>query len=247
MAEDASQRVASVLDFIERCGVDPDVPSLIAEFYQLVGKYGFGHAVGGAWSGFGPHRSHRFFFNNWPASWIDLYNQHGFFADDPYVAESRRRTTPFLWDEIVDRPDTLPRAREIHRIGWDYGWRQVLGIPIHGPFNFEGMVSMASMEPLILSLSDRALLRAASMTIHERCRRSIEPAGDADPDANPVLTKRELECMRWVAAGKTDWEIAQLLGIAPPTAHYHVERAKKKLKTSSRTGAVALLVLQGLI
>jgi DNA-binding CsgD family transcriptional regulator len=63
----------------------------------------------------------------------------------------------------------------------------------------------------------------------------------------PELSKREVECMKWVAAGKTDWETAQILGISRSTAHFHVERVKKKLRKSSRTEAVAILVLHGLI
>jgi LuxR family quorum sensing-dependent transcriptional regulator len=63
----------------------------------------------------------------------------------------------------------------------------------------------------------------------------------------PDLSAREIECMQWVAVGKTDADIAQLLGISPATAHYHVEQAKKKLAMSSRTEAVALLVLHGVI
>lgn len=51
--------------------------------------------------------------------------------------------------------------------------------------------------------------------------------------------------MEWVAAGKTDWEIGQLLSISPATVHFHVERVKRRLATSSRTHAVALLVLNG--
>ena len=53
--------------------------------------------------------------------------------------------------------------------------------------------------------------------------------------------------MRWVAAGKTDWEIAKLLGISASTVHFHVERVKKRLVTSTRSQAVALLVLHGIL
>ena len=38
-----------------------------------------------------------------------------------------------------------------------------------------------------------------------------------------------------------------LLEISTSTAHFHVERVKKRLATSSRTEAVALLVLHGAI
>jgi DNA-binding CsgD family transcriptional regulator len=53
--------------------------------------------------------------------------------------------------------------------------------------------------------------------------------------------------MGWVAAGKTEWEIGQLLGIAVSTVHFHVAKVKARLGTSRRTSAVALLVLHGLL
>jgi DNA-binding CsgD family transcriptional regulator len=61
------------------------------------------------------------------------------------------------------------------------------------------------------------------------------------------MTGREIECMKWVAIGKTNWEIGQVLGISASTVHFHVEGAKKKLNKSTRTEAVAMLVLHGLI
>ena len=53
--------------------------------------------------------------------------------------------------------------------------------------------------------------------------------------------------MRWVAAGKSDSDIATLLKISPATAHFHVEKVKTALGVRSRTEAVALLVLDGLL
>ena len=42
-------------------------------------------------------------------------------------------------------------------------------------------------------------------------------------------------------------KIAQLLGIKPVTAHYHVERAKAKFGVKTRVEAVAAAVLSGLV
>jgi DNA-binding CsgD family transcriptional regulator len=53
------------------------------------------------------------------------------------------------------------------------------------------------------------------------------------------LTPRELECLRWVAIGKTDAEIAVILSISPRTARFHVENAKLKLRADTRIQAVA--------
>jgi LuxR family quorum sensing-dependent transcriptional regulator len=51
--------------------------------------------------------------------------------------------------------------------------------------------------------------------------------------------------MRWVAAGKSDAEIAEILSISPGTVTLHVERAKRKLDAFRRTFAVVKAVRCG--
>jgi DNA-binding CsgD family transcriptional regulator len=53
------------------------------------------------------------------------------------------------------------------------------------------------------------------------------------------LTSRELEVLRWVAHGKTNAEIAQLLWLAPSTVRKHLENVYAKLGVTTRTAAVA--------
>ena len=52
------------------------------------------------------------------------------------------------------------------------------------------------------------------------------------------LTPREREIMQWVASGKTDDEIGDILSIGATTVTSHVENAKQKLDAFRRTYAV---------
>jgi DNA-binding CsgD family transcriptional regulator len=61
------------------------------------------------------------------------------------------------------------------------------------------------------------------------------------------LTERELECLTWVALGKTDSEIGELIGRAPSTARFHVESAIEKLGVNNRARAAAVACQMGLI
>lgn len=56
------------------------------------------------------------------------------------------------------------------------------------------------------------------------------------------LTQREGEVLAWVAQGKTNTEIATILGITPLTAKKHLENILHKLGVENRTAAAALLV-----
>jgi DNA-binding CsgD family transcriptional regulator len=52
------------------------------------------------------------------------------------------------------------------------------------------------------------------------------------------LTAREREVLEWVAAGKTDRDIAAIVGISPRTVHKHLQHAYAKLGVETRTAAV---------
>jgi DNA-binding CsgD family transcriptional regulator len=61
------------------------------------------------------------------------------------------------------------------------------------------------------------------------------------------LTVRELEVLRWVAAGKTNWEIGVILAMAERTVKFHLANVFAKLGTFSRSHAIAKAVRLGLV
>lgn len=61
------------------------------------------------------------------------------------------------------------------------------------------------------------------------------------------LTKRETECIRWAAEGKSEWEISMILGISEHTSEKHLLSAKSKLGAVNRTQAVAEAIRRGYI
>jgi LuxR family quorum sensing-dependent transcriptional regulator len=62
-----------------------------------------------------------------------------------------------------------------------------------------------------------------------------------------VVSPRERECLAWIAAGKTDWEISSILTIAEATVDKHVRRARAKLGAANRAQAVAEALRCGII
>jgi DNA-binding CsgD family transcriptional regulator len=235
-------RAAIGLECAARCAAGEDLPALIADFQKTIGAFGFAASSCGAWVGLGHARTHRFFFRDWPPDWITLYESGRMFGRDPVVSEARRRMAPFRWGEISrlseDEAQVLAAARA-------HGWIDGFVVPIHGPAGYQGVVSLAATSRLSLDPLERAVLTTMATTIHHRCR-SVVGFGSAS-HALAHLTAREIECLQWVASGKTDWEIGALLGIAAVTAHYHVEHAKTKLGVRSRVQAVALLILHGML
>lgn len=54
------------------------------------------------------------------------------------------------------------------------------------------------------------------------------------------LTKREQDVLRWLKAGKTNWEISRILELSESTVKFHVGNLVSKLGAHNRAHAVAL-------
>jgi DNA-binding CsgD family transcriptional regulator len=62
-----------------------------------------------------------------------------------------------------------------------------------------------------------------------------------------LISARELDCLKWMAAGKTAWEASVILGISERTVRFHLNAARAKLDCLTTTQAVAKAVSQQLI
>lgn len=212
-------------------------------FRDTIATHGFNASACGAFLPTDSGPETHFFFQDWPQAWIELYAKRNFLAADYGVAEARRRISPFTWLE-AKAERTLSRAeQEIWDTACEWGWTDGFSVPIHGPGGYFGLVTMAGKErPMPAAL--RGDLHQLAFLTHERCRALTGLTPVADP--GETLTHRELECIRWVVAGKTDPEIAYLLGVSQTTVRTHVDQARRKLGARSRAQAVARLVLSGL-
>jgi len=108
--------------------------------------------------------------------------------------------------------------------------------------------------PTLLGVAVRRLHDAAEIVVGDlRLRRLTGDASDQIavevatlaalsttlPACAPALTAREAEVMVWVARGKTNRDIAEILGMSPRTVNKHLEHIYEKLGVETRTAAVA--------
>lgn len=59
------------------------------------------------------------------------------------------------------------------------------------------------------------------------------------------LTRREMEVCQWMAHGKSDWEIGQILDISEKTVNSHAQRIKRKYGVATRVQAILLAAKAG--
>ena len=61
------------------------------------------------------------------------------------------------------------------------------------------------------------------------------------------LSERELSCLRLLADGHSDEDIAERLGIAARTVRFHIDKAKRALNASSRAHMIAVALRANLL
>ena len=66
-------------------------------------------------------------------------------------------------------------------------------------------------------------------------------------DRDFELTDRELECLFWIAEGKTSDEIATILGISRNTINNYITSVMRKTATKTRSEAIAYAVRNNLV
>lgn len=75
-------------------------------------------------------------------------------------------------------------------------------------------------------------VRGSKQLREQQAERGTQPSS--------LLSSRETEIARWVARGKTNWEIGQILGISDKTVKTHMQNILSKLHASSRAQIAAL-------
>ena len=211
-------------------------------FSSFIKRFGFLAAACGESRETPEGRTWDFFFNTWPSEWALQYQNYDYVRHDLVPVMARISAQPFTWREALAVGEPTAKQRE------HYDWAVALGIadcfavPVHYPGGDFGLcVSIADHS--IEGAFERTALHMASLCAHQRCRAL---GGQSEASSSPTpLTPREVECLRWVLKGKSDTDIAKILGISNTTVHFHIERVKKKLDVRTRTQAAATVMTLG--
>ena len=111
-----------------------------------------------------------------------------------------------------------------------------------------GYVPKSTPAPIMLSalrlvLSGGVYMPASMFRRSAAAGREARPRGLSEPgEGQPALTPRQREILSRIAEGKSNKEIAQLLGIAEGTVKVHVTAILKQLDVRNRTEAALVTV-----
>lgn len=165
--------------------------------------------------------------------WSRRYVQRGYHQFDPAVRMLREQTRPFTWTQARRRYPSVEGEIVMDACRDHTGCSEGFVVPVRESDG--ALLSAAFCGPALdLELDARQAFHLAGYYYATRGREILSRI-ELDP-ACP-LTPRQLDCLRWVHAGKTDVETGILLGLSSSTVHNHVEAAKRVLNVSKRSQA----------
>src|ERR1700704_3446952 len=231
------------LDFVQRLQKLTSYDDICRHVVTELEWFGFTHVSSISFPGPDREATQCILMNTRPREYIDRYIEKNYVVRDPVVTELRRTVNPYSWSDVRARRDLSKSEKAILDEGREFAARDGLTIPI---VNLSGSMSLFCPCGLDPDLSERAraALEIIGIYSHHALKRALVHKQREDAAHTP-LTPREREIMQWVAVGKTDDEIADILSIGTTTVTSHVENAKPKLDAFRRTYAVVQAIRFG--
>jgi LuxR family quorum-sensing system transcriptional regulator CciR len=174
---------------------------------------------------------------NYPSSWVGTVIERGYFSDDPILAAAQRCAAGFLWSDISRIINLSARHKEILEAASQNGMGDGFTTPVHVPGEYFGSCSFGTRSGRALSVKAIPAAHYVSSFAFEAARRltrQAESEDNSDLLKRPQLSQRQLDCIVLAAQGKSNGDIAQLLGISRETVHTHIEDAKRRYNVATR-------------
>lgn len=228
----SAEAVFNLIDELEGAN---SIDETWSAFMVFACKFGFTH--GGLADMPGPHEriEDTTLCLSWPEEWRQRYFENNYITKDPANLHLERSPTPFTWEEMLTAPIYTKEQRRIVSEASEFGLFSGLIVPLPGVGMGPALVTIAGGK-VDLSARNRAALHLAAIYTHARVR--VLSKRRARLQTMPQLSPRERQCLQWVAVGKSDWEISEILSISEKTVNSHLERVKKKFGVRTRMQAV---------
>lgn len=172
---------------------------------------------------------------DWPIGWAERYFSSGYLFVDPAIRRVTSDISPFLWTELDPLCRDNPAATRVMNEAGDFRLKAGFTVPL---VTLEGDVAgfsiagdMIEMPPHARGMMSLVATYAFGHALNLRIRR--------EKGAQARITRREQEILQWAAAGKTEWEIGEILNISEHTVDKFFRNVRTKLHATNRTQAVA--------
>jgi len=232
------------IDRIQRARTRRDVSKALLE---VTSQYGLTSLLAGTMPVSGTSKDDQkdhIILSEWPAEWLERYAACNYIEHDPLIRFVKRAPAPATWHEAVAAMRPGRRGLRVFEDAGAFGLKDGFGLPL---VTLEGAVVLVSFGGEHVELTPEAV-QLVNLVSTYAVGRAMQLSVEVPLiEHRPELTGRERECMRWAAAGKSEWEISQILGISEHTSEKHLLNAKAKLGAANRVQAVAEAIRQGYI
>jgi DNA-binding CsgD family transcriptional regulator len=179
---------------------------------------------------------------DYPAEHLARIPRHTKLGDRPVIAKWLTERKPLVIDPVRDRALLSPlEAREVD----DFNLGR---LAVHGQIdlssNMASYFSFAGVADTVTDERARFVLELISPHLHSALA-SIPSMSAVDP-ALERLTALERELLVWLAAGRSNAEIAALRGRSPITVRNQLSALFRKIHVTTRAEAVAVVSMQGI-
>ncbi len=179
------------------------------------------------------------FLFNYPSAWAEIIDRKGYFIDDPVHFACEKSAVPFTWADVPRLVSLTERQREVLDAARHAGLGDGFTIPIHVPGEHIGSCTFSTKVGTEAPEHAFPAAHYVGSFAFQAARRLIQRSpirreAGAPPPNQPKLTRRQLDCVVLAGRGKSDKDVAQILGISDQTVHQHVEAAKKKYDVATR-------------
>lgn len=185
-----------------------------------------------------------------PASLTETYDQEEWFSVDPLLAYESRSNLPFTTAGAFAGATPGSVTETMWHAMLDFKIEHELNIPIRRA-DGAGQISLHmaerskdAFEHFQATLPIAHTIMTAFYGVFEI--RFLHQSPLFLTPENP-FTPREKDCLKWVAQGHSNGDIAENLNVSVRTAKFHVENAMKKIDAKTRAEAVAIALTRGLI
>lgn len=164
--------------------------------------------------------------------------------DSPLTTACRFESQPF-WVNAggfhLRQPNTYLSSIDLANFEHRAMTRAAIVVPVHLPFGQIGAVSFNPLDPQNTDLEREFLAYGDVLGLYARTFIGTYVHVMGSMQALPPesrLSKREVECLRWAAIGKTDLEISMIMSRSRATVRFHIHNASIKLNAVNRSQTV---------
>lgn len=233
----AAQRhdgLAVVQDFVTAAAKAGNMADLRALIASAVHDLGFKHFAIIHHVRFGIPEDENVRLTNYPVEWVG-YVREQLKVPDPVVRAAERISSGFKWDQLDSLLDMTPAEIDHMAQAARHGLVQGYTVPNHVPGETFGSCTFAVGKGSPFPDASVSAAQALGSFAFEAARRLVrQQPGEIYMRPSP-LSDRQRECLLFVARGKSDSVIAQLLDIRPKTVNEHIEAAKRRYAVATRS------------